>query len=382
MGRITIGKDMVQFSCKLEANPELWDTRAGRVNGKSRHARTVNGEIDKINVAVTGKYREIMSVRGQTTANEVKNAYQGNALIQETLLKVFLEHNETFEKRVGVNRAIRTFWNYRTGYKTLERFIKQKYNVSDLSFRQLDYAFIENYDYHLRIDCKMLPRTVLQKMMCLQKMVKIAIGKGIINHNPFTGYSPERPKTVQRYVPSEELEKLRETCLNNSSLDLTRDMFVFSCYTGLSYVDLYNLTHQQIVKADDGTLWLNISRRKNENVSKIPLLDPAFRLIEKYKDSANGDKVFQLKTCSHMNEQLKKIAELCGIDRRLTFHMSRHTFATETCLSQGVPIETVMRMMGHKLLSTTQIYAKVTHNKVNEDMVALSDKLNYKYAFV
>jgi len=379
MGRITIGKGMAQFSCKLEADSALWDTRAGRMNGKSHHARLVNSKIDKINVAVNTGYKEILSMRGKATANEVKNVFQGIASTQETLLKVFREHNAEYEKRIGINIAQTTFWNYRKGYIHLERFINHKYHVSDVSFRQLDYSFIENYDYYLRIDCRMMPNTVLHKMVCLKKMVRIAINSGIINHDPFTGYAAERPKTNQRYIPVDELNKLIETPVKNSALDITRDMFLFSCYTGLSYIDLYNLTNKQIVKADDDSLWLNIIRQKTGSVSKIPLLDSALQLIEKYRGTGVEDKVFPMKACHHMNKQLKKIAEQCGIDRRLTFHMARHTFATETCLSQGVPIETVSKMMGHNRLSTTQIYAKVTHDKVNEEMEKLSEILKDEY---
>jgi len=224
-----------------------------------------------------------------------------------------------------------------------------------------------------------MPNTVLQKMTHLRKMVSIAIRRKIISHDPFVGYSAERPKTCQRYVPADELEKLMNIPLKSSALNVTRDMFVFSCFTGLSYIDLYNLTFRHIVKVNDGSLWLNIARHKNDNVSKIPLLDFALQLIEKYRGAGSGDRVFPMKSCCHMNLQLKRIAKLCGIERRLTFHMSRHTFATETCLSQGVPIETVSRMMGHKKLSTTQIYAKVTQNKVNEEMQALSEILKEKY---
>jgi len=210
-------------------------------------------------------------------------------------------------------------------------------------------------------------------------MVKIAIRRGIISRNPFAGYSVERPKPVQRYVPAEELKNLIKTPLKNPALDVTRDMFVFSCFTGLSYIDLYNLTGKHIVKADDGALWLNISRHKTATVSKIPLLDIPVKLIEKYRGSGSGDRVFPVKSSTQMNRQLKEIAALCGIERRLTFHMSRHTFATETCLSQGVPIETVSRMLGHKNMNTTQIYAKVTSNKVDEEMKSLSEKIRGKY---
>ena len=383
MGRITIGKnDMVQFSCKLEANSNLWDTRAGRLNGKSNHARQVNKEIDKINVTVNTKYMEIISLRGQTTAHEVKTAFQGAAFSQETLLKIFREHNEAFEKRVGVNRAKRTLWNYQSGYTSLEHFIRKKYHVSDLSFRQLNYFFIENYEYYMKIDCKWMSNTVLQKMTYLRKIVRIAIRRRIINCDPFVGYTAERPKTCQRYVPFDELKKIMKTSLNSSALRVTRDMFVFSCYTGLSYIDLYNLTNHQIVKTDDGSLWLNISRQKTDSESKIPLLNVALKLIEKYRGMGSGDKVFPMKSCCHMNEQLKKIAEQCGIERHLTFHMARHTFATEICLSQDVPFGTVNRLMGHKDWGTTQIYAKVTHNKVNEEMRTLSELLRNEYQLV
>ena len=380
MGRITVGHgDMVQFSCKLEADPSLWDTRAGRMNGKSNNARMVNREIDKINVAVHARYREIISIRGFATANEVKNACQGIASSQETLLQVFSEHNRDYEKRIGVNRTKRTFWHYRIGYTSLENFIKHKYHVCDLSFRQLDYSFIENYDYWLRIDCRMMPATILQRVICLQKMVKIAIRKKIISHNPFTGYVPERPKTEHKFLPMAEVEKLIKTPLKDSALDFTRDMFVFSCYTGLSYIDLYKLTFHEIEKGGDGMLWLNISRQKTNSSCKIPLMEIPLQLIEKYRGIRSGERVFQMKACCQMNLQLKTIAKLCNIDRQLTFHMARHTFATETCLSQGIPIETVSKMLGHRNMTTTQRYAKVTHNRVNDEMTVLSEKIAGKY---
>jgi site-specific recombinase XerD len=175
------------------------------------------------------------------------------------------------------------------------------------------------------------------------------------------------------------MKKLTKTHLKSSALNVTRDMFLFSCFTGLSYIDLFNLTYRQIEKDDDGFLWVNISRQKTDNESKILLLDEALRLIEKYRGAGSDDKVFPMKSCSHMNRQLKKISSLCHINRRITFHMSRHTFATETCLSQGISIESVSRMMGHNDLKTTEIYAKITDNKVNEDMQALSETLRGVY---
>jgi site-specific recombinase XerD len=379
MGRLTVGNDMVQFSCKTDADPKLWDVPSGRAKGKSHEARKINREIDKINVAVHAGYREIVSLRGKATATEVKNAFQGISSAQETLLKIFREHNEEYKKRTGVNIAAGTWRNYENSIVHLQRFIRRKYHVRDLSFRQLDYSFIENFEYYLRIDCKLKPNTMLNKLSCLRKMVKIAIGRGIISRDPFFGFSPERPKACQKYVPADELEKLMNTPMNKRSQEIIRDMFVFSCFTGLSYIDLFNLTGSQIVKTDDGSMWLNINRQKTGIFAKIPLLDEPLKIIEKYRGTAAGDRVFPMRSNSAVNQQLKRIAEQCGIERRLHFHAARHTFATETCLSQGVPIETVSRMMGHKKLSTTQIYAKVTHSKVDEDMEALSEKINGKF---
>jgi site-specific recombinase XerD len=382
MGRIYVGKDMVQFSCKIDADPNLWDVPSGRLKGKSHEARKINGEIDKINVAVHARFKEIVSLKGHTTASEVKNDFQGISSAQETLLKTFREHNEDYKKRTGVNISIGTWRSYENAIAHLQRFLHHKYHVSDLSFRQLDYSFIENFEYYLRINRKLKPGTMLNKLSCLRKMVKIAISRGIISRDPFFGYSPERPKVSQKYVPADELEKLMNTTMERRSQEVVRDMFVFSCFTGLAYIDLFNLTNGQIVKTDDGSLWLNINRQKTGIFAKIPLLDEPLKIIEKYGGTASGDRVFPVKSNSAINQQLKRIAKQCGIERRLHFHAARHTFATETCLSQGVPIETVSRMMGHKKLSTTQIYAKVTHNKVDEDMEALSEKINGKFVLI
>jgi len=381
MVRIRIGRDMVQFSCKLDADPNLWDVRAGRVNGKSHHARNVNSEIDKINVALNAKYKEIISMKGSVMATELKNACQGISSAQETLLYIFRQHNEEYKKRAGINNSIKTWLSYNNSLNHLERFINMKYNVSDMLFRQLDYSFIENYDFYLRIDLKMKPRSVLHKISCLRKITKIAIDKGFISRDPFYNYSAERPKTIQRYIPIDEVEKLIRSPQMSYSQEFTRDMFVFSCFTGLAYIDLCNLKNGQIIKMDDGSLWLNIRRQKTDSISKIPLLDVPLEILEKYNGTVTGDKIFPMKSPVSMNLQLKKVAKHCGIDRHLTFHMSRHTFATEICLSQDVPIETVNQMLGHSKLSTTQIYAKITQNKVEQDMEELSEIIKDKYVF-
>jgi integrase len=382
MGRITLGKEMVQFSCKRDASPKLWDARAGRVNGKSDHAREVNREIDKIYVAIHARYSEIVALKGMVTATEVKEAYQGIASSQVGVLELFGEHNSAFEKMVGVNRAIRTWWKYRNAYGHLEKFISTKYRVRDIPVRQLDLSFIEDYDYFLRIDCRQMPNTVLCNVTPLRRIINIAIKKSIINRDPFSGYSPERPELQHRYLPWEDLSKMMKTSFSSPKLDFIRDMFVFSCFTGLSFSDLYQLTPEQLVKTDDGTIWLMVNRQKTDTPSNVPLLDIPLKIIEKYMGLAKDNRVFPMVSCALTNSYLKEIARECGIRRRLTFHMARHTFATEICTSHGVSFGTIRRMMGHFKPATTLIYATATHNKVKKDGKRLAKRLKNKYSLV
>ncbi len=324
MGRITIGKDMVQFYCKLDADPKLWDVRAGRVNGKSNHARDVNREIDKANVSINSRYRELISLKGTATPVEVKEAFQGIASSQVGLLELFREHVEEYKIRIGVNRSASTWCNYNNSFNHLEGFITQKYHLRDIPVRQLDHAFIENYDFYLRIDCRMMPRTVLYRMVHLRKVTNIAIKKSIINRDPFAGYTPERPKTQQKYLHQEELRKIMAATFDRSCLNFARDMFVFASFTGLSFSDLYHLTNDQITKDSDGTSWLIVDRQKTNTPSNVPLLDIPLNMIDKYKGLATGNKVFPMISGNLTNKYLKEIAKQCGIELKLTFHMARH----------------------------------------------------------
>jgi integrase len=210
-------------------------------------------------------------------------------------------------------------------------------------------------------------------------MIKLAIHEGIISRDPFDGYTPERPKAEQKYLTRAELHKIMTTPLDHPNRYLTRDMFLFSCFTGLAFRDMCNLTQKNLVRADDGVLWITTSRQKTGTPCQIPLLELPLQIIEKYKGLTKDGKLLLMLSCGRLNINLKKIAKLCGIDKRLIFHMGRHTYASEITLSQGVPIESVSRMLGHRDLRSTQIYAKITNDKINEDMKALETRMKNKY---
>lgn len=382
VGKITIGKDVAQFSAKITAKVSLWDVVSGRATGKTKHATEVNATLDKINVAINTSYRKLQKEKTTITANDVKNAFQGIASQQETLINYFERHNEDFKKRVGVNRELSTCVQYENSLQHLKRFMSLKHKLSDIPFTQLDFSFIETYDFYLRVELKKKPNTILGIMRHLRKMIKLAIGEGIITHDPFEGYSPERPKAEQKYLTREELNKIITTPLDHPCRYLTRDMFLFSVFTGLAYRDIRNLTAKNIVKASDGVLWIETTRQKTGTPCEIPLMEIPLQIIEKYKGLAPDGKLLPILSCGRLNKNLKVIAQLCGIKHKLIFHAGRHTYASEICLSQGVPIETVSRMLGHRDLRSTQIYAKISNNKISEDTDKLEKQIKNKFRLV
>lgn len=382
MGRISIGKTMAQFSTKQTTAVSLWDTRANRMSGKSTTAVAVNRALDKLIVSINSHYQKLIRFNGSATALEVKNAFQGMASAQHTLVKYYQNHNQEFFKRVGVNREKNTAIQYENSLNHLTRFIRKKYNVSDVPFSKLDLSFIEACDFYLRAELKLKSNTILGIVRHVRKMIKLAIAEGIIYRDPFDGYTPERPKAEQKYLTREELDRLMKTQLDHPSRYLTRDMFLFSVFTGLAYRDVCNLTPKHIVRADDGVLWIRTTRQKTGTPCDIPLLELPKQIIEKYKGIAKDGKLLPMLSCGRLNKNLKVIAKLCNIDRKLIYHLARHTYATEICLSQGVPIESVSRMLGHRDLRSTQIYAKITEHKIAEDMQRAESRIEDKFQVV
>lgn len=251
--------------------------------------------------------------------------------------------------------------------------------MQDISLKQLTYSFIEQFDFYLRVEKRHSPGTIGGYMILLKKIIRRAINQGTLPRNPFADYTPEQPPKKCRHMTADELDKFMGTPIASKSLCHTRDMFVFGTFTGISYADLYNLSTKHISKSSNGTMWIHTTRQKTGTECHVRLLDIPKRIIEKYKSERKGDKIFNMVNSSTTNANLKKIAKLCGIERNISFHQSRHNFGTLITLSQGVPLETVSRMMGHLGIKTTQLYAKLTNQKINEDMKLLTGRMTDKF---
>ena len=351
MARLTIGQSEAVFSAKLTAPVSLWSS--GRVTGKSRAAIEINSRLDAVRASSLSHFSELFAVRTKVSAEDVKNALLGMAFGQETFISYFRKHNENFDKRVGVNRSLKAAYSYRYALGHLEKFLQKKYRLSDIPFKALDKFFIEGFDFHLRIESGYKPGTIIEIMTRLRIVINYVICEGIIIRDPFAGYTPQRPRAKQKYLTRAELDKLMTTPLTNPNHYLIRDLFLFSCYTGIAYSDMYRLTGENLMTAEDGTVWIKTARKKTGTSCEIPLMELPLQILERYRGTASKNRLLPMFSNSTMNAGVKSIARTCGIERweQIVFHCARHTYASEITLSQGVPIETVSRMLGHSRIS-------------------------------
>lgn len=379
LGRIRIGKSMVQFSAKVSILVSLWDTKSGRAIGKSKTALSINASLNKICVAIHSAYRDLSVKKENVSAGEVKNAFQGIAFEQDTLVKYYEAHNEHFLKNVGVNRCMETYKRYGISLNHLKRFMRKKYNVSDMSFQALTPSFVADYDYYLRVELRFAPQTIVNTICQLRRIIKIAINNGLLRNDPFLGYEYITQPIVPKSLTAEELQTLIKAKLSRPNLNFIRDMFLFSSFTGIAFSDMRNLTEKNLSTAEDGIRWVHLKRKKTGAPCHIPLLEIPIQLIEKYRGLAKDGKLFPMISCSKTNIYLKRIASECSINKRITFHMARHCYASVVTLSQGVPLETVGELLGHTDWRATRIYAQVNNEKIDEDMRHLNKRLSGKF---
>lgn len=381
VGKIIIGNTIAQFGSKLKIEERLWNVKSGRAIGKSRVAVELNREINKINLSIHAHYRDILKRTGKVTAIEVKNAFQGIATAQKTLLALFGEMMEDFKGRIGIDRAQSTYKQYEVLYKQLKQFLREEYHVEDIPLTELDLPFIEALNFFFRGKRRMNPRTVKARIVLVNRAIRLALHRRIITRPPFEGFELEKTELKNKSLTNDELDLLMQTPLKSGTQRFIRDMFLFSTFTGLAYVDLHKLSWKDIITEDDGSLWISTNRQKSHTEFNVKLLNIPIQIMEYYKGLAPDGKVFPHMSLGQVNVGLKRIARNCGINRALSFHQARYTFASQICLSQGVPIESVSRMLGHKHIQTTQRYARLNNEKISNDMQQLSARLSTKFNF-
>ena len=507
MGRITVDGTQAQFSCKTTANPNLWDTKGGRMIGKSMQALEVNRKLDKMRVSISKHYQEIMDRDNFVTADKVKNAFLGLEYRCHTLMKVYFQSRDEMEKQYKAGmKSLSTYTKYRIGCAYVGEFLQTHYHVKDIALKELSLPFITDYetflrtDKHLKINSAMVfvrnlramvfraidnewlvkdpfrryeykeeettreflskeeihllmetpitrkkmsmvrdlflfccftglafidlynlkeenikeffdegewivihrqktgteaniklldyPKQIMEKyrhlkinsamvfVRNLRAMVFRAIDNEWLVKDPFRRYEYKEEETTREFLTKEEIRLLMEIPITRKKMSMVRDLFLFCCFTGLAFIDLYNLKEENIKTFFDDGEWIIIHRQKTGTEADIKLLDYPKQIMEKYRGLCEDGRVFPVPNYKSCMDSLKRLGKKCGITKPLSWHMSRHSFATSVCLSNGVPIETVSSMLGHKDIKTTQVYAKITKEKLSKDVEKLSQQIN------
>lgn len=374
MCRITIDGKQAQFRTKQEVLPDKWDLKFGRVSGKADEVLKINLKLDEVRTRLQSLYDELIKHDNFVTADKLKNTFLGFDVTEETLLSFYKKFLEDFTKMYEKGtRALSTLKSYRLVYNHLRNFISYKYKRKDITFRELTEEFINDFDYYLRINIGI----VLTYILPLKKMTSMAVDQELIYKDPFRNFHITMQETDRGYLVREEIEKLIAYEPKNKRIELTRDMFVFSCFTGFAFVDVQQLKKTHIQTFFDGNMWIIKRRQKTNTASNVRLLEVAQNIIKKYEGLTKDDYLFPRICNATCNTHLKTIMADCGSVKHkpISFHWARHTFGT-LFVTEGIPLESVSKMMGHKDLRTTQIYAKITNNKISKDVDLIVQKFD------
>jgi site-specific recombinase XerD len=379
--RVTINSKRFEFSTNKFISPDKWSTEGAKVKGNSEDARSINNQLDIIKNQIMDAEKRLYKKEILINSENLRNELFGIKERERLLIPIFTEHNRKIKELVGSEYAPGTLERYETSLKHTKDFLQWKYRVSDIDIEKIDHAFITEYEFYLRTERKCANNTAVKYIKNFHKIINICLANGWLTKDPFANYKAKVKEVIREFLTEQEIQSLMEKEFVSERLELVRDIFVFSCFTGLAYIDVKQLTPDNIVLGIDGDKWINKNRQKTDTNSKIPLLPTAQYIMDKYSDypvNKNKGTILPILSNQKMNSYLKEIATVCGINKELTFHIARHTFATTVTLSNGVPIETVSKMLGHTNLKTTQHYAKILDKKISEDMQVLKAKFNTK----
>ena len=376
--RITADSSCVEISTKRKCFTQSWNQKAGRVEGKTDYAKSINSYLDTLQQKVFEAKRQLIELDQEVTPTRIKDLMLGKKINQQCykMMEQFKQHNEPMKALVGKDYSASTLERYETSYKHTLHFLESKYKVSDMDITKLDYDFISNYEFWLKTVRKCDHNTTIKYLSNFKKIVNHCVRSGRLQRDPFLGFSMAKKEVERDVLTEDQLKKIAQENFKAERLVLVRDIFLFCCYTGLAYADIQKLKQTEIIKGNDGGLWIIAKRQKTNVTSRIPLLPVALEIIERYKDHVQCQvkgKVLPVLSNQKLNSYLKEIADSCGVHFNLTFHIARHTFATTVTLSNGIPIETVSKMLGHRNLKTTQHYAKILDKKISDDMKKLKD---------
>jgi site-specific recombinase XerD len=376
--RITINGERAEFVIQKDIEECLWDNIRCCAKGNSKEAKAINDHIDFVKAKLR-EHRIYMEDHSEPmTAFGLRDRYMGNDSKNKSILEIFQEHNEHCIGLMNKDFAPGTVERYITCRKHIEDFIKYKYKRSDLSLNEITPQFVSNFEYYLKTIRNCCHNTTVKYIKNFKKIIRIALANGWMKADPFTNIKYHLDEVDMAYLSEEELNRLMQKEFNVERLQQVKDIYLFCCFTGLAFIDVKNLTNEDI-EDKDGKLWIKKKRQKTKNWCNIPLLTPALNLMNKYKNHPSCSKkgyVLPVLSNQKMNAYLKEIADLCEINKNLSTHTARHTFATTVTLSNQISMEVVSKMLGHSSINMTKKYARVVDDLISRDMQKLAGKYN------
>ena len=376
--RCTMNNQRFELSTSIFICPESWNDERQQVVGRSEEAKILNNRLNQISNRVQYVYSQLESKGEPFSSLNVKDKLLG-INNEKGVLEILDIIIKGIEVRVGTEYSKGTLNHYKTTSERLLKFLKKRYRRNDINLSLVDYSFLNSFDIFLKTEYQLKPNTALTYHKHLKKALNTGIAMNLISNNPYTLFKVSRNETHRDYLTIQELEQIRNKEIYTIRMEIVRDIFIFACYTGLGYAELRKLDSTHTRQGNDGDQWIIIDRTKTDIRCRVPLLPQAKAILEKYETfpvNRNRGKLLPVNSNQKMNEYLKELAGICGINKNLSMHVARHTFATSVTLTNGVPIETVSKMLGHASLKTTQIYARIVDSKISIDMERVKSNLS------
>lgn len=369
---LTVNGERCAFSTGKKVKSCNWDKNKQQVKGKDEEAQSLNNYLKAIKAKLYQKEAELLERGFIITADLLRDAYfdKVESIKERSLFEVFEEHNQEQEKLIGNGVSKATYWVSVYTIRLLREFVQQKYKREDLYLRELNLNFIQSFHSFLRIDKDMAQNSSTKHLKLLKKIINLSVANSYMAFNPFSTYKVEREPVDIDFLDEEELRKIINFDTPLPRLERAKDMFLFGCFTGLSYIDIKTLAPEHFEKDSAGRIWIKKRRVKTGVLSRIPLLPIAKLILDKYK---GGEKLLPIQDPADINKYLKDIAILCGINKRICFHTSRHTFASTVTLANNISLEVVSKMLGHTNTRMTAHYVKLIDKCIGEQMDKLMD---------
>jgi len=376
--RITYRGKQLALSLNRSIEIDAWNTDTGAAIGNGKKSREINHYLQSTLSIIYQHYKILRENDQSFTVHDIKDLFLGVPKDKgKKVLELYREHNEKIKTLKNIDYAPATLQRYETSLRFTQDFIKRKYKKDDLYLSELNHQFMVDYEIYFKTVRKCAHNTTMKYLRNFKKIIRLAIISGYLDKDPFSNFKMRLKKVDRGFLSEEELDIIMKKEISNKRLEQIRDCFVFSCFTGLAYSDLKRLSGDHIVTGTDGGRWIKIKRMKTDNMSSIPILPISQKIIDKYKNDTYckaNNVLLPVRSNQKMNNYLHELATICEIEKNLTSHLARHTFATTVTLNNNVPVETVSKMLGHSSINMTKIYARLLDKKVGQDMKHLNDK--------